>query len=118
MIKSSGKRLFGILAAVVSALFNRQLYLVNSKTTESELFDYNILSAYWNMETPVAAYRAAIEKTDMIWSDNLSKRGRFYSLYQMADLVLSRSLGAGDVAECGCWKGHSTYMVATVLRDK
>jgi O-methyltransferase len=118
VIKFFGKRLFAILSTVASALFNRQLYLVNRKTTDGELFDYNILSAYWNQEPPVAAYRAALEKSDMVWSDNLSKRGRFYSLYQMASLVLDRDLGEGDVAECGCWKGHSTYMVATVLREK
>lgn len=47
-------------------------------------------------------------------SDNLFKQNRFFTLVQMVDRMLAEG-PAGDVAECGCWKGHSTYLVAERL---
>lgn len=44
-------------------------------------------------------------------TDNLFKQNRFHTLMQMVDRALSEGL-PGDMAECGCWKGHSTYMIA------
>ena len=48
-------------------------------------------------------------------NDNVFKQNRFYTLLQMAGRVLDEAL-PGDIAECGCWKGHSTYMVADRLQ--
>lgn len=47
--------------------------------------------------------------------DNIAKQNRFYTLLQMVDRVVAEDL-SGDIAECGCWKGHSTYMIADRLR--
>ncbi|QFI66855.1 Methyltransferase [Sinorhizobium alkalisoli] len=49
-------------------------------------------------------------------SDNVFKQNRFFTLYQMAQRV-SQSGVPGDFAECGCWRGHSTYMVADLLKS-
>ncbi|MBA2591471.1 MAG: TylF/MycF family methyltransferase [Pseudomonadota bacterium] len=48
-------------------------------------------------------------------NDNVFKQNRFYTLLQMAGRALDEAL-PGDIAECGCWKGHSTYMVADRLQ--
>ena len=48
-------------------------------------------------------------------NDNVFKQNRFYTLLQMAGRVLDEAL-PGDIVECGCWKGHSTYMVADRLQ--
>ena len=47
-------------------------------------------------------------------NDNIFKQNRFYTLLQMVGRVLEEAL-PGDIAECGCWKGHSTYMIADRL---
>ena len=46
-------------------------------------------------------------------TDNIFRQCRFYSTLQMADYAAS--LAAGDVIECGCWHGHSTVAIATIL---
>jgi O-methyltransferase len=45
--------------------------------------------------------------------DNIHRQCRFYSTFQMADYAAS--LPAGDVIECGCWHGHTTVGIATIL---
>jgi hypothetical protein len=47
--------------------------------------------------------------------DNFAKQNRFFTLFQMAQHVTAKHV-PGDVAECGCWRGHSTYLVADVLQ--
>lgn len=49
-------------------------------------------------------------------SDNIFKQNRFFTLYQMVERV-ARSELSGDFAECGCWRGHSTYLVADLLKS-
>jgi len=50
-------------------------------------------------------------------AQNFEKQRRFYVVYQMIRHVLDRG-SEGDVAECGCWHGHSAYIIASVLSDK
>ncbi len=46
--------------------------------------------------------------------DNLPKRARFLVRHQLAAQALKRFPDL-DVAECGCWKGHSTLMTAWLI---
>ena len=46
-------------------------------------------------------------------TDNIHRQCRFYSTFQMADYAAS--LPAGDAIECGCWHGHTTVGIATIL---
>lgn len=59
-------------------------------------------------------YKHAQEKTQMVATDNLSRRERHYTLNQLVSRV--STLG-GDVAECGCWRGLSSYQIATRLKN-
>lgn len=58
-------------------------------------------------------YRRAINKSMGGKPDNPIKQMRYYVMAQLAGDVLGR-LG-GDVMEFGCWKGHSTLMLASLL---
>ena len=58
-------------------------------------------------------YAIAQEKTQMAFSDNLLRRQRHYTLnhlFQQVDVSL------GNVAECGCWRGLSSYQLSTHLK--
>jgi len=46
--------------------------------------------------------------------DNILKRLRFYALHQLAAQAVVR-FPRLSVAECGCWKGHSTHILASIL---
>ena len=57
-------------------------------------------------------YKLAQEKTQMTETDNLSRRERHYTLTQLIEIVNTID---GDVVECGCWRGLSSYQIATNL---
>ena len=82
-----------------------------------ELVDNRILEAYLDQNRRVRLYYDAMRKADVEWSDNFPKQCRFYSIQQMVEFVLDKRVD-GDFAECGCWKGHSTYIVASILSDR
>lgn len=63
-------------------------------------------------------YEIAMCQTGSGNSDNFPKRGRYLMLHQCASLALDRFGEQGDVAECGCWRGHSTYMLARLMERK
>ena len=48
-------------------------------------------------------------------SDSLSKRIRFYSLYQSLKNILTKT-SHYNIVECGCFNGCSTYIIAMLLK--
>jgi O-methyltransferase len=65
-------------------------------------------------DTYLSAYFDAANRTKS--SDNAFKQNRFFTLYQMAGRAMQQN-PAGDFAECGCWRGHSTYLVSNLLKE-
>jgi O-methyltransferase len=61
-------------------------------------------------------YREAINVAQGGKFDSLQKQFRFFMLYQAA-LAAVRQAPHLDFVECGCFYGHSTYMLATVLKQ-
>ena len=86
---------------------------------KNSLFDYeaidkNMLSYYLNNDDRIKLYYEGIEVSNVAWSDNLSKQFRYYGLQQLAEHVLVRNI-QGDFVECGCWRGHSAYILAKTV---
>lgn len=103
---------------LVPNMFGWNLVPIKLQNSSKFVFDSYMLSAYWNSEPEVVAYDVSIRKVDNLWSDNISKRCRYFSLYQNMMSALDRNWGMGDVAECGVWKGHSAHMLATILKSR
>lgn len=61
-------------------------------------------------------YLTALEKTQMLATDNPLKRQRNYTLMQLLKQVLP-IINGGNVAECGCWRGASAYQIAYHLKN-
>lgn len=59
-------------------------------------------------------YKHAQEKTQMSETDNFHRRERHYTLNQLISRVSTLD---GDIAECGCWRGLSSYQIATRLKN-
>jgi hypothetical protein len=87
-----------------------------SQPTE-ETIDANVLEAHLDQNDRMQLYRRAMQRADVEWSDSFFKQCRFYSLQQTVEMVLRKGL-SNDFAECGCWKGHSTYIISSLLRDQ
>ena len=58
-------------------------------------------------------YEASIQRSQEGRYDNLLKRLRFYVLHQLAAHAIARFPNL-NIAECGCWFGHSTQILARI----
>lgn len=61
-------------------------------------------------------YRDSLVATGTEAHDNFLKQLRFYGLFQLAEWA-AETLPEGDFAECGCWKGQSTWAIARLIAD-
>jgi hypothetical protein len=77
-------------------------------------FDRNDLSWHFNRDRHRRLYEEGLERSGVGWSDNFSKRCRHYGLMQLVERA-ARLAPDADAAECGCWKGHSTYIISSLL---
>lgn len=87
--------------------FNLKISRISTQSVPSVFFeidpDFNAL------------YDLAQSKTQMKSSDNLLRRQRHYTLIKLlgqAGTVINK----GSVAECGCWRGLSSYEIASTLK--
>ena len=60
-------------------------------------------------------YKEALKKSEGEWSENFSRKLRYYSLFQMLEQTLKKNFEY-DVAECGCWYGHSTWVISKIIQ--
>ena len=56
------------------------------------------------------------KKSKNIYDDFLTKV-RFYSLTQLIKYILKKNK-IYDFVECGCWRGHSSYIIAELIKKK
>ena len=84
--------------------------------TKTEV-DLRAIDRYWRAEHERDPYLSLYQRARTLSgsNDNVFKQNRFFTLMQMVAKV-ARGEPQGDIAECGCWKGHSTYMIADRLQ--
>ena len=99
--------IFGALGLTVS--FARKRH-----NTNFAIIDRNTIEALWRNDEYMERYHRGIVASNVQDTDNFFKQGRHYLLQQMLEYALSVS-NSLNVAECGCWKGHSSYLIADIL---
>ena len=109
MIRELLQRVFRLVG--VDAFFYR-----HHKFTDYVCMDRNMLEWYYHNERERVLYDEAMKRTGMEWSDNFPKLCRHYLLQTLARRVLDGRI-EGGFAECGCWKGTSTYELATLITE-
>jgi hypothetical protein len=60
-------------------------------------------------------YQRAQERTQMVETDNLLRRQRHHTLYYLLRQV---DIQRGHVAECGCFRGLSSYQISLYLQER
>lgn len=60
-------------------------------------------------------YDEAIHASQKGEFDNLNKRLRFYFLTQLVTKAVTAAPDL-DLVECGCWRGHSSYVISSIMR--
>lgn len=93
----------------------RQLFKTVTAPIASRL-NLDEIDRYWNYPRSGNTYLESYHDARRISgsTDDLAKQLRFYTLMQAVEQILSRQV-PGDVVECGCWRGHSTHMIASRL---
>ncbi|HNV24744.1 MAG: TylF/MycF/NovP-related O-methyltransferase [Nitrospira sp.] len=84
------------------------------RDTDIVFFDKNTLEYFQQDHPRMVLYREGLAKSGMEWVDNFPLQCRMYSLQQMAESAARKNID-GEFAECGCWKGHSAYIISTIL---
>jgi O-methyltransferase len=70
----------------------------------------------FDADDPIRAlYKRAIDKSMGGKPDNPVKQLRYYVMHQLVESAL-RMDPTADVVECGCWKGHSTLIIANLMQ--
>ena len=111
MIRSS------IIKAAKLAGLDVDIVIARSKHNADFTFiDRNSLEAYFHNNDNVICYKESLKLSGMTETDHFLKQSRYYRLQQMLKIVLHKGI-SGNVAECGCWKGHSSYIIAKILAD-
>ena len=62
-------------------------------------------------------YRKAIDTAQGGKPDNDAKQFRYYVLHQLVEQSVKR-FPLLDVVECGCWHGHSTLLIANLMKGR
>ena len=75
----------------------------------------NSVTVYENDTVFHKKYNKLLEKLNMKDTDNPLRRNRHYLL---SNLMKIAPIEGGDIAECGCWKGLSSTIIASELKNK
>lgn len=91
-------------------MFNKAAARIDSRLNLDDI------DRYWNYPRAGDPFLEAYQESRRLTgsSDDLAKQMRFHTLMQAVSRVASGRV-AGDVAECGCWHGHSSHMIARAL---
>ena len=90
----------------------------NTENSKYDLIDKNIWIPFVYSEKYFSLYKEGLAISKQEKSDNFSKNLRHYSLMQCVRHVLTKKdLQSYNFAECGCWSGHSTYIISKILKE-
>ena len=91
-------------------------YRPNSKV-DFTLFDRNMYTPHFKKDKDTRLYSEALTAVGGLDTDNIYKQLRYKNLISMIKFAISQGL-EGDFAECGVWRGHSAYIMASLLAEK
>ena len=109
-----------LIKSVIVKIFNFVGYNISfSKRSISSLIsiDKNVWEPYYNPDHKMNLYSEGLKSLGVERYDGFSKQLRHYSLQNMVYHILRQGL-SGDFAECGVWKGHSAYIISSILSMK
>jgi len=113
------KEIIKYLLKLVSNLFNLSIFIKkNTKNSQYDLINKNIWIPFFYSKKYFSLYKEGLEISKQEKSDNFSKNLRHYSLMQCVRHVLAKNdLQNFNFVECGCWSGHSTYIISKILKE-
>ena len=106
-----------LLKLFIHALFDLLGYNItigNNKRTSHIVVDRFVWEPFVALNPIFKLYLNAQSQSRNEANDNFYKQLRYYSLHQIIRHVVSNKI-PGDIAECGVWKGHSAFIIASIF---
>ena len=86
-----------------------------SKNNHSiEILNTNDYISFTKEDKNYRLYKEGLRKSKNEKSDNIQKKIRFNYIIQLAQHILKKKK-IYNFAECGCWKGHSSFIIAKLI---
>jgi O-methyltransferase len=86
---------------------------IRSKKDIVKIFPKDFLPIF-KKDKIIQLYFEGIKKSKNSQNDNFPKLMRFFSMMQVVSHVLKKRK-VYDFVECGCWKGHSSYLISKLI---
>ena len=80
------------------------------------VYDQFLWEPYYENSPELKLYDLGMKTSFSTQYDNPYKQLRFYSLQNVFKNILRNNIH-GDIVECGVWKGHSAFILATLLEE-
>lgn len=108
MIKNLIKSFFKIFGLLIFKTSNDNVLLKQSQFLNLKLSNKN---------KDLALYNEAQKLSGSTKNANFEKKIRFLNLICLVRNVLNKKGKTYHFAECGCWKGHSTYIISSLIKE-
>jgi hypothetical protein len=80
------------------------------------LFDRFSVEGWYTPSARRRLYLEGLSRSDSSAYDNFARQTRYDALIQVATAAIKRHPELA-IAECGCFRGHSSYLLASIQRD-
>lgn len=84
------------------------------RNTDVAFFDKHTLEYFLQDHERMVLHREGLTRSNTEWVDNFHLQCRMYSLQQLVEHAAQKNPD-GEFVECGCWKGHSAYIISSLL---
>jgi hypothetical protein len=79
-----------------------------------EILNTNDYISFAKKDKDYRLYKEGLRKSENTKSDNIQKKIRFNYIIQLTQYILKKKK-IYNFAECGCWKGHSSFIIAKLI---
>ena len=106
-----------MIKKIIKISINKLLIFLNLKLIKDDVsgvIDKRLLAPFQNSSEKYKLYFEGLNKSQNKNSDNFFKQSRYLDLMQLVEIILNKEI-PGDFAEAGCWKGHSSYFISSLI---
>lgn len=113
-MKTTIKKFMFFINIILSKFSYKILITRHNKLNNSIVLNKVLWQSFYKNCEEFELYKEGMEISNSLVFDNVYKQLRFYSLQNIFNNILKNKI-KGDIVECGVWKGHSAYILASMI---
>ncbi len=103
-----------MIMSIIKKIFEVIGLKVHRNKKNLSLINKNEWTPFKDRNEYIELYYSGLKKSKQEWTDEFSKQLRFYSLIQLVSKSLKKN-EIFDFVECGCWRGHSSFIISKLI---